>query len=74
MKSQVVRDRTKFQIPARWKLEDLGGIRPVEQVLKSEKIVTKKLSYKDVVTAKSAVELREKKVCIGVELFEKRPM
>ena len=27
-------DRTKFQIPSRWKLEDLGGTRPVEQVLK----------------------------------------
>ena len=37
-------------------------------------IVTKKLSYKDVATAKSAVDLKEKKVCVGVELFEKRPM
>ena len=36
-------------------------------------VVTKKLSYKDVVTAKSAVELREKKVCIGGRALREAP-
>ena len=36
-------------------------------------VVTKKLSYKDVATAKSAVELREKKVCIGGRALREAP-
>ena len=49
----------------------------MEQVLKSEKIVgsivTKKASYKDVVTARSAVDLKEKNVCTGGPALREAP-
>ena len=52
----------------------MGGIRPVPQGEKIVgSIVSKKLSYKDVVTARGAVDLKEKKVCIGGRALRETP-
>jgi len=74
----VVRDPTKLTTPLRWKVEDLSGIRPVPQVLivgtsVSKSIVSKKLSYKDIVTTGVAVESKKKDVCIGGRALREAP-
>jgi len=67
VKSQVVKDRPNLGsgIPV------MGGAKNGKEL--GGNVVTKKLSYKDVVTAKSAVELREKKVCIGGRALREAP-
>jgi len=79
----VVRDRTKLTTPLRWKVEDLSGVRPVPQAPQGEKIVgtivsksivSKKLSYKDIVTTGVAVESKKKNVCIGGRALREAPM
>jgi len=74
----VVRDPTKLTTPLRWKVEDLSGIRPVPQVpivgtIVSKSIVSKKLSYKDIVTTGVAVESKKKNVCIGGRALREAP-
>jgi len=78
----VVRDRTKLTTPLRWKVEDLSGVRPVPQAPQGEKIVgtivsksivSKKLSYKDIVTTGVAVESKKKDVCIGGRALREAP-
>ena len=70
----AARDPTKLTTPLRWKVEDQCGIRLVSQVPIVGTIVSKKLSYKDVVTARSAADLKEKKVCIGGRALREAPM
>jgi len=78
----VVRDLTKLTTPLRWKVEDLSGVRPVPQAPQGEKIVgtivsksivSKKLSYKDIVTTGVAVESKKKNVCIGGRALREAP-
>ena len=79
----VVRDRTKLTTPLRWKVEDLGGLRPVPQVPQGEKIVgsiVSKSIFRRSCRIKILLRLesqwsRGRRMCaLGVELFEKRPV